>query len=195
MNHLEQLVSEWLQYRGYYVKVSVPVGPRAKGGFEGELDVVAVNFKTMHLLHVECSLDSDNWEKRQHRFAGKFERGRAYIKHVFEGLTLPEHLDQVVLLHYASPSHSPRMIGSGRLVTVKEFVREMMDGLKGKSTASGAVPSTFPLLRTLQLVSEALPASDPNHRLIRSGLSQNGLPTLGSTLHARDQSTSLHALF
>ena len=33
MNHLEQLVAEWLQYNGYFVRVSVPVGPRPKGGF------------------------------------------------------------------------------------------------------------------------------------------------------------------
>jgi len=43
MNHLEQLVAEWLQYKEYFVRVSVPVGPRSQGGFEGELDVVGIN--------------------------------------------------------------------------------------------------------------------------------------------------------
>jgi hypothetical protein len=52
VNHLEQLVSEWLQYNGYFVRVSVQVGARARGGFEGELDVVALNPVTQHLLHV-----------------------------------------------------------------------------------------------------------------------------------------------
>ncbi len=42
VNHLEQLVAEWLQFNGYYVRVSVQVGPRPKGGFEGELDVVGI---------------------------------------------------------------------------------------------------------------------------------------------------------
>ncbi len=65
MNHLEQLVSEWLQYKGYFVRVSVPVGPRPKGGFEGELDVVALNFPHKHLVHVECSLDANSWEQRK----------------------------------------------------------------------------------------------------------------------------------
>ena len=27
MNHLEQLVAEWLQFNHYFVTVSVPVGP------------------------------------------------------------------------------------------------------------------------------------------------------------------------
>jgi hypothetical protein len=43
MNHLEQLVAEWLQYNNYFVRMSVQVGARAKGGFEGELDVVGIN--------------------------------------------------------------------------------------------------------------------------------------------------------
>ena len=46
MNHLEQLVAEWLQYRGYFVRVSVPVGARPNGGFEGELDVVGLHLRS-----------------------------------------------------------------------------------------------------------------------------------------------------
>ena len=98
MNHLEQLVDEWLQYKGYFVRVSVPVGPRPKGGFEGELDVVALNFNHKHLVHVECSLDADSWEHRSQKFGRKFERGRKYVRRVFEGLPLPELLDQVIRL-------------------------------------------------------------------------------------------------
>jgi len=41
MNHLEQLVTEWYEYRGYFVRRNVQVGPRLKGEYECELDVVA----------------------------------------------------------------------------------------------------------------------------------------------------------
>jgi hypothetical protein len=92
MNHLEQLVAEWLQYRGYFVRMSVSVGARPRGGFEGDLDVVGLNLLNKHLVHVECSLDSDSWEKRQQRFSVKFERGRRHINEVFRGLALPENL-------------------------------------------------------------------------------------------------------
>jgi hypothetical protein len=67
------------------VRVSVQVGARAKGGFEGELDVVAINFPANHLLHVECSLDALSAEKREPHFKAKFDRGRRYIKEVFRG--------------------------------------------------------------------------------------------------------------
>ncbi len=153
MNHLEQLVAEWLQYNGYFVRVSVPVGPRDKGGFEGELDVVAINLSSQHLIHVECSLDALSAEKREPRFAAKFERGRRYITDVFKGFTIPDRLEQVVVLQFASGK--VRTFGGARLVTVRELIHEIFAGLKGTSPQSKAVPSNLPLLRTLQLAADA----------------------------------------
>jgi hypothetical protein len=153
MNHLEQLVAEWLQYNKYFVRTAVQVGKRANGGFEGELDVVAYHFSKKHLLHIECSLDSLSKEKREERFLKKFEKGRNYIKHAFEGLELPGVPEQIAILQFATDA-TP-MLGGAKLITVKQFVLEILDGLKGKSPASGAVPSTFPLLRTLQLAAFA----------------------------------------
>src|SRR5690349_2182454 len=40
-NFLEQLVAEWYEFQGYFVRRNVRVGPRAGGGHAGELDVVA----------------------------------------------------------------------------------------------------------------------------------------------------------
>lgn len=146
MNHLEQLVAEWLQYRGYFVRVSVQVGKRAQGGFEGELDVVGMDLATNHFIYVECSLDADSWPKRHERFAAKFERGRGFIKDVFRGMTVPDVLEQVVVLQFASGS--VREVGGARLVLVRELIHEINDGLKGTSPQSSAVPSNLPLLRT-----------------------------------------------
>jgi hypothetical protein len=164
MNHLEQLVAEWLQYRNYFVRVSVPVGPRDQGGFEGELDVVAINLGTKHLLHVECSLDALSSEKRESLFAAKFERGRRYIKDVFHGFTIPDELEQVVVLQFASGKI--RSVGGRRLVTVRELIHEIYGGLKGTSPQSKAVPSNLPLLRTLQLAADATKGSPSEHPLL-----------------------------
>jgi len=167
MNHLEQLVAEWLQYKNYFVKVCVPVGLRSsRGGFEGELDVVGLNSPNKHLIHVECSLDADSWEIRNEKFAKKFERGRKYINSVFKGWELPEKLDQVALLQFAAPTNLE--VGGARLVSGRQFIREVFDGLKDTSPASGAVPSTLPLLRTLQFAADAKDTvSAPEQRLVR----------------------------
>ena len=164
MNHLEQLVAEWLQYNGYFVRVAVQVGARPMGGFEGELDVVGVNLVRKHLIHVECSLDAESWQKRQQKFTGKFERGRRFIKDVFKGLPVPEVPDQVLVLQFASGN--VREVGGGRLIIVRELIHEIYDGLKGTSPVSGAVSSNLPLLRTLQLAADASKGSLTDHRLL-----------------------------
>jgi hypothetical protein len=165
MNHLEQLVAEWLQYNGYFVRASVPVGARAKGGFEGELDVVAINLSANHLLHIECSLDALAGTKREGHFAAKFERGRRYIKDAFRGIAIPDNLEQVLVLQFASGK--TRSIGGVRLVIVRELIHEIYDGLKGTSPQSKAVPSNLPLLRTLQLAADATKGSLTEHRILQ----------------------------
>ena len=153
MNHLEQLVAEWLQYNDYFVRVSVPVGARPKGGFEGELDVVALNLGRQHLIHVECSLDALAAEKREIRYSEKFERGRRFIKSVFAGFPVPDTLEQVVILQFYGGTS--RTLGGARLMTVRDLVNEILSGLEGTSPRSKAVSSNLPLLRTLQLAADA----------------------------------------
>lgn len=148
-NHLEQLTAEWLEYRGYFVRQSVLVGKREKGGFEGELDIVALNPVTRHLLHVECSLDADPWEKREHRFTAKFERGRRYVPSLFDGLDLPAEFDQVALLQMGGGERTT--LGGGRLIWVADFISEIVEHLRQHRPDRSAIPSTLPLLRTLQL--------------------------------------------
>jgi hypothetical protein len=164
MNHLEQLVAEWLQYNDYFVRVSVPVGPRTNGGFEGELDVVGLHLVNQHLIHVECSLDALSWEKRHQKFALKFERGCKYISGIFKGLPLPAKPDQVALLQFASSTVAE--VGGARVVTGREFIHEVFDGLKHTSPLSGAVPSTLPLLRTLQLAADAMNGVSTGRKLL-----------------------------
>lgn len=149
MNHLEQLTAEWLEYRGYFVRQSVLVGPREKGGYEGELDIVAVNPTTRHLIHVECSLDANSWETREQKFAAKFERGQRHVPSLFAGLDLPNELDQVGLFLMAGGVRSE--IGGGRVVRVADFICEITSYLKKYRPEKSAVPSGLPLLRTLQL--------------------------------------------
>lgn len=172
MNHLEQLVSEWLQYRGYFVRTSVQVGPRPNGGFEGELDVVGVHIGQQRLIHVECSVDTLSMAKREQRFALKFERGRRFIAKVFDGLTLPADLEQVAVLQF--PNTSIHAFGSARIISVRDLVHEIYAGLAHTTPASGAVPTTLPLLRTLQLAADANRSPPGRALLIAEPLPKGG---------------------
>jgi len=76
MNHLEQLVGEWYEYQGYFVRRNVWVGPRAEGGYECELDVVTFHPSINHLVHIEPSMDARSWIKREERYKKKFAPGK-----------------------------------------------------------------------------------------------------------------------
>ncbi len=108
MNHLETLTAEWLNYNGYLVHTSVKVGKRAKGGWDGELDVVGFHPARRHFLHVECSVDANTWEIRKKTFKRKFAMGHEHARNLFSGLELPTALDQVVVHGYASAADQHR---------------------------------------------------------------------------------------
>ena len=151
-NHLEDLTAEWLEFNGYFVRKSVLVGKRDKGGHEGELDVVAVHPHTKHLLHIECSLDADTWETRERRFTAKFERGRRHIASLFGGLDINADPDQVALLQLGG---GPRtQVGGGRIIWVADFVADILAKLSTRSPDRMAVPSTLPLIRTMQYAAQ-----------------------------------------
>ena len=85
MNFLEQLVAEWHELQGYFVRRNVRVGQLAGGGFGGELDVVALHPGKKRLLHIEPSMDAHSWEQREERFRKKFEIGKIHIPMLFAG--------------------------------------------------------------------------------------------------------------
>ena len=49
INFLEQLVAEWYEFQGYFVRRNVRVGERPGGGHDSELDVVAFHPTKKHL--------------------------------------------------------------------------------------------------------------------------------------------------
>ena len=149
MNHLEQLVGEWYEYSGYFVRRNILVGKRVKGGYDCELDVVAFHPASGHLVQIEPSLDAHSWEKRAARFKKKFAAGRKYIPALFSGVTVPDTIDQIALFVFASNAHVKELAG-GRVATAAEFYSDIIRGLRGKKVAKEAVPEQFPLLRTMQ---------------------------------------------
>ena len=150
-NFLEQLASEWYSYKGYFVRQNVLVGKRAKGGYDCELDVVAFNPETKHLVHMEPSMDCYSWEKREKRYFKKFQAGKKHIPALFRGTALPAEIEQIALLEYAS-SIKRNKIGGGKVLLVKEFIREIKEDLEIKMINNNAVSEHTPLLRMIQFM-------------------------------------------
>lgn len=153
MNHLEQLVSEWYEYRGYFVRRNVRVSKRPAGGYEGELDVVALHPEKKHLVHIETSMDALSWERREDRFKKKFEIGRKFVPKLFSGMSIPPAVEQIVLLGYGGKGGRTSLAG-GRILLIAELLGEILRELATKSMHSEAVPEQFSLLRTLHFVAQ-----------------------------------------
>ena len=153
-NHLEELVAEWYQLQGYFVRRNVQVGKRTRGGYECELDIVAFHPKSHKLVHIEPSLDSDKWEKRQERYSKKFEAGRRYIPSLFDGLTLPPEteIEQIALFVYGGRNRTE--LAGGRVLLIKHFMDQLLDSIRSRKVNSAAIPEAYPLLRTLQFAAQ-----------------------------------------
>jgi hypothetical protein len=152
-NHLEQLISEFYEYRGYFIRRNILVGKREKGGHECELDIVAFHPQKKHLVHLEPSLDADSWETREKRYVKKFNAGRKYIPALFSGFDVPKDMEQIAVFFFGSKQNH-QTIGGGKITLVEELIEEILLEIKGKPLASQAIPEHFPLLRTLQYAVE-----------------------------------------
>jgi len=148
MNFLEQLVAEWYQYTGHFVRTNVRVEKRAKGGWAGEIDILAFLPQRGNVSHIETSMDADSWTERKKKFKKKF----ALENRVYDSLFPAgyESIERIVVVGMARHT-DPATLGQDIVVySVPTMVRMIADGLREKHPATAAVPENFPLLRALQ---------------------------------------------
>lgn len=153
MNFLEQLAAEWYAYCGYFVRTNVKFGKRAKGGWEGEVDVLAVRPHEKELVHLETSMDALPWHKRRERFSSKFHKAGTYYEEM-AGFK-PRRITRIAV---ASFSHTPPNISFDSDIEIRlipEFITEIQDALKKKHPMREAVPEGYPILRALQFAAFA----------------------------------------
>ena len=152
LNFLEQLVAEWYEFRGYFVRRKINVGPSLKGKFEFELDIVAFHPGKPHLVHIEPSMDATSWDQREKRYTAKFGAGKKHIPSLFSGFDLPE-IDQIALLVFAGKLRVPTL-GGGKVLLIQDFMNEIRSdaewGLATRSVRNRSVPEQYVILRSLQ---------------------------------------------
>lgn len=165
MSHLEDLIVEYYDWKGYLVKRNIKVGRLAHGGWEMELDVIAYNPHTHHLAHLEPSLDADSWQKREERFAKTFSAGRKYIfKDIFTWLDQGTPIEQIAIL--VSHPKDRDLLAGAKIKSIDELVAETRDEIKRQGImAKKAISEQYPLLRTIQMFHNGY------HRVLRYGAS------------------------
>jgi hypothetical protein len=113
-NFLESLISEWLQYKGMFVRTNVFAGPRDKGGYECELDIAAINLNEKIILHYEPTMDASSWSEREVRFRRKFDAGKKYIPDLFLDFMKihPDWIEQCAVLGFGSDKNHKKLVAT-----------------------------------------------------------------------------------
>lgn len=152
MTHLEDLLAEYYEWRGFVVKCNALVGRLERGGWEMELDVVAYDPQATRIIHIEPSLDAYSWGVREQRFTKKFVAGQKYIlKELFPWLPPTTQIVQQAVLPSASVNR--RILAGAEVITVDELVAEIREAVRKKGLVSrAAISEHYPLLRTIQFV-------------------------------------------
>jgi len=151
MSHLEDLIAEYYDWRGYLVKRNIKVGKLSHGGWEMELDVIAFDPHTGHLIHIEPSIGAHSWAAREERFSKKFKAARKYIfSEVFTWLDSNMEIEQMAVL-VSHPNGKDELAG-GKIISIDELIVEIRQKvIEYGIVAKNAIPEQYPLLRTLQL--------------------------------------------
>ena len=107
MNFLEQLIAEWYAYQDYLVLTNINFGKRLKGGYEGEIDIIAFDPKKKTLVHLETSSDADSWKERQEKFQKKFETASKHYSSIFN--IKFEKVRKIAVVNLSKPKKTHRL--------------------------------------------------------------------------------------
>ena len=149
MNVLEELVSEWYEYQGYFVRRDIKVGKRATGGYEGELDIVAFHPVSRKIVHIETSMGAESWEKRRSIFQKKFSLGEKYIPMLFP--FVESKPDKVAVLGFPRSTRLKDPLGPDiKVMFIPDLMKKITIKFSKIKVEEKAIPETYPLLRTIQ---------------------------------------------
>jgi len=148
MNFLEQLAAEWYQFRGYFVRTNVKFGRRSRGGWKGEIDVLAYSPNTQEFLHIETSTDANSRKAREEQFKKKFRNAKEHYRELFP--FKGKKLKQIAIVGFTT-ARIPLNFGDGiEVISIPNFIRQITQELRAKNPAQDAIPETYPLLRAIQ---------------------------------------------
>ncbi len=151
MTHLEGLLTEYLDWKGYVVKTNVKVGRRKRGGWKMELDIVAYHPEDKKLVHYEPSLDAESWQEREKRYIRKFSAGRQHIPSEVFGW-LPENVPMEQIAIFNVHPKNRNEIAGGQIQSVDELMAQIRSDVVQQGPMNrNAIPEQFTRLRTLQL--------------------------------------------
>lgn len=151
INFLEQLAYEYYQILGYFVIKNRKIAIRAAGGWDGELDVVAIDVMRKKVVHVECGAGRKSRAETKSRLEKKFALAKQHIHQLVPWDERQFELEQVALVDSRKRRSAFRVDGA-KTMTSKGFVEDCIDVVRAYIERGTVVPETYPILRTIYFV-------------------------------------------
>ena len=151
MNFLERLLAEWYAYKEYFVRTNLKFGKRAKGGYVGEMDVVAYHPKEKTLVHVETSMDADSWPQRKAKFQRKFRDAESHYNELFDFRIA--RVRRIAIVGFGKPREKIDFGEGIEVRSIPEQMAKITSELSKHHPLKKAVPEEYPLLRAIQFSS------------------------------------------
>lgn len=148
MNQLEEIVREYYEYIGYFVKTNIKFGKRVTGGYSGEVDVIAYKPNEEKLVYIECSQAALSDKALGNEAQKKFPN---YINYKNEFKLEIKESYKIFIVGQSAISKQALMPEGVEHKPIKQFMKEVYDSIT-EDFMHQAVPEVYPLLRTIQLV-------------------------------------------
>lgn len=157
MTWLEQLVREFYEVQGYWVRTNVRFEPTGHGGYAGEADILAWDSESSVLLHVETTLATTAWSDRSKRIEKQFTKAAQHYEEMFP---LPRgriiRVEKVAILRISRNSKGMKQgIPGAKLVPLGEFMCQVADLVTARFRGNRSPPEQYPLLRTIYFLKKA----------------------------------------
>ena len=151
-NVLEELAKEYYEYiKEYFVRTNVRFNKRKnKGGYEGEIDILAYVPNERKLIHLECSMSADRNDAGFKKAKKKFPDNLDY-KNLYPDNTLDfESVEKIFIFKQTKELNDVKMPQGVRSVNLGAFIREVYSSIN-TDIMKKIIPEAYPLLRTMQL--------------------------------------------
>ncbi|WP_297453939.1 hypothetical protein [Persephonella sp.] len=157
-NFLEELIYEYLDFKGCFVKRNIKLRKREKGGFDREIDILALDTRNCIVYHIETSFATNkSWDQTIENF--KRKKFDIKKKEYAQLVGLEAHEIQIVkvaiLLNVPKQKEKRDLFEKetkSKLYSIKEIMEEIKSPITSKDPLKEAIPEKYPLLRTIQFI-------------------------------------------
>ena len=151
MNFLEQLVAEWYEFLGFFVRTNARGPTPSAGGFT-ELDVLVLKATEKELIHIETSGSAESWESLKKRTIKKFRYSQKDYEKL-SGIKGVRVLKQAIMGLSYNPRWSDEELREEgiKVIPNQRFINEVCNGILERVPRGRIVPDSFPILKAFHV--------------------------------------------